>query len=74
MPVSDLLTRSSSDSNCETIAKAKSVAENINQGGGKAIAVPGDMTNDDYHSELVKQAAEFGNGKIHVSLSHISTI
>lgn len=51
-------------------AKAKSVADNINQSGGRALAVPGDMLSDAYINELVKKAAEFGNGKIHVIVNN----
>lgn len=48
-------------------AKARSVADTINSthGGGRALAVPGDMLSADYIATLVLQAASFGNGKIH---------
>lgn len=46
------------------------MAENINKSGGKALAVPGDMLNDAYINELVKKAAEFGNGKIHIIVNN----
>ncbi|KAJ3957530.1 hypothetical protein N0V92_005889 [Colletotrichum tropicale] len=48
-------------------AKARSVADAINSthGGGRALAVPGDMLSADYIATLVSQAASFGNGKIH---------
>ncbi|KAH0431640.1 hypothetical protein CcaCcLH18_06944 [Colletotrichum camelliae] len=48
-------------------AKARSVADAINatHGGGRALAVPGDMLSADYIATLVSQAASFGNGKIH---------
>ena len=52
------------------IAKAKSVAENINNSGGQALAVPGDMLDDSYIDELVKKSAEFGNGKIHIIVNN----
>ena len=51
-------------------AKAKSVAENINKSGGQALAVPGDMLDDSYIDGLVKKAAEFGNGKIHIIVNN----
>jgi 3-oxoacyl-[acyl-carrier protein] reductase len=51
-------------------AKAKQVAENINNSGGKAIAVPGDMLDAEYIKTLVKNAAEFGNGKIHIIVNN----
>lgn len=50
--------------------KAKTVADNINKDGGRALAVPGDMLNDQYINELVKKAAEFGNGKIHIIVNN----
>ena len=49
--------------------KAKQVADAINSNGGRAIAVPGDMLDDGYIDELVKKAAEFGNGKIHIAVN-----
>nr|POF13191.1 3-oxoacyl-[acyl-carrier-protein] reductase fabg [Quercus suber] len=51
-------------------AKAKSVAEEISQSGGQALAVPGDMLDDAYLKELVKKTAEFGNGKIHIIVNN----
>jgi NAD(P)-dependent dehydrogenase (short-subunit alcohol dehydrogenase family) len=50
--------------------KAKSVADSINKSGGQAIAAPGDMLDDKYLDSLVKQAAEFGNGKIHIIVNN----
>jgi 3-oxoacyl-[acyl-carrier protein] reductase len=32
--------------------------------------VPGDLLNDTYITELVKRAAEFGNGKIHIIVNN----
>jgi 3-oxoacyl-[acyl-carrier protein] reductase len=32
--------------------------------------VPGDLLNDAYINELVKRAAEFGNGKIHIIVNN----
>lgn len=46
------------------------MAEDINKSGGRALAVPGDMLSDDYINELVKKAAEFGNGKIHIIVNN----
>ncbi|PQE28188.1 3-oxoacyl-(acyl-carrier-) reductase protein [Rutstroemia sp. NJR-2017a WRK4] len=52
-------------------SKAQSVADSINaQGSGRALAVPGDMLDDAYIPELVKKAAEFGNGKIHIIVNN----
>ncbi|EME88449.1 uncharacterized protein MYCFIDRAFT_209810 [Pseudocercospora fijiensis CIRAD86] len=45
--------------------KSQAVADKINQSGGKAISIPGDIMNDQYIKELVKKSAEFGGGKIH---------
>jgi 3-oxoacyl-[acyl-carrier protein] reductase len=50
--------------------KAKSVADSINKAGGQAIAAPGDMLDDKYLDSLVKQAADFGNGKIHIIVNN----
>ncbi|CAK3911604.1 Hypothetical predicted protein [Lecanosticta acicola] len=50
--------------------KSQQVADSINRNGGKAISVPGDILNDQYINELVKKAAEFGNGKIHVIINN----
>ena len=52
------------------IAKAQSVADNINKDGGSAIAVAGDMLDAEYIKTLVKKAAEFGNGKIHIIVNN----
>ncbi|KAF3082875.1 hypothetical protein TWF569_010978 [Orbilia oligospora] len=46
-------------------SKAEATAKEINESGGKAIAVAGDVTSQEYNDNLVKKAAEFGNGKIH---------
>jgi 3-oxoacyl-[acyl-carrier protein] reductase len=51
-------------------AKATKVSEEINAAGGQATAIPGDMLNDQYINELVKKAAEFGNGKIHIIVNN----
>jgi len=55
-------------------AKAKQVAENITKSGGKAIAVPGDMLDAEYLIVLVKKAAEFGNGKIHIIVNNAGSV
>ncbi len=51
-------------------AKSKQVTEDINKSGGKSIAVPGDMLDAEYIKTLVKKAAEFGNGKIHIIVNN----
>lgn len=50
--------------------KAESVAKTINEAGGKAVAVPGDMLDAKYIDELVKKAAKFGEGKIHIIVNN----
>ena len=52
------------------IAKAQQVADSITKNGGKAIAVAGDMLDAEYIKILVKKAAEFGNGKIHIIVNN----
>ena len=52
------------------IAKASDVAKEINGFGGSAIAIAGDLLNDQYIVDLVKKAAEFGNGKIHIIVNN----
>lgn len=55
-------------------AKAHAVADSINAagggGGGRALAVPGDMLDAAYITELVQKAAEFGKGKIHIIVNN----
>ncbi|KAK1072135.1 hypothetical protein LTR48_009410, partial [Friedmanniomyces endolithicus] len=51
-------------------AKAKKVADDINASGGQAVAIPGDMLDDKYLTELVKKTAEFGNGKINIIVNN----
>lgn len=52
-------------------AKATSVAEAINRAKpGRAIAVVGDILDEKYIAELVKRAAEFGGGKIHLIVNN----
>jgi len=50
--------------------KASDVADSINAAGGSATSVAGDMLDDKYIAELVKKAAEFGNGKIHIIVNN----
>jgi 3-oxoacyl-[acyl-carrier protein] reductase len=50
--------------------KANTVANAINNSGGKALAVVGDMLNDNYLKTLVEKAAEFGEGKIHIIVNN----
>ncbi|KAL1965336.1 hypothetical protein VTN77DRAFT_5773 [Rasamsonia byssochlamydoides] len=51
--------------------KANDVVKAINDAGpGRAIAVVGDVTDANYIEELVKKAAEFGNGKIHIIVNN----
>jgi 3-oxoacyl-[acyl-carrier protein] reductase len=50
--------------------KANTVANAINNSGGKALAVVGDMLDDNYLKTLVEKAAEFGEGKIHIIVNN----
>jgi len=50
--------------------KAEDVANKINESGGSAIAVAGDVMNDEYIKTLIAKAAEFGNGKIHIIVNN----
>lgn len=53
------------------IAKSNEVAKSINNVcPGRAISVPGDITDLNYFPTLVKQAADFGNGKIHIIVNN----
>ena len=52
------------------LAKAENVAKSINDAGGQAIAIPGDMLDAKYIDELVKKAADFGKGKIHIIVNN----
>ncbi len=70
-PTEDILAGiSDTDRICERIDKANAVAKVINDAGGQAIAIPGDMLNSQYIDELVKKAAEFGGGKIHIIVNN----
>ncbi|KAI8937412.1 hypothetical protein NX059_005137 [Plenodomus lindquistii] len=51
-------------------AKAERTAEAINSDGGKAIAVAGDITNNEAVDKLVLKAAAFGDGKIHIIINN----
>ncbi|KAI9673157.1 MAG: hypothetical protein M1817_003019 [Caeruleum heppii] len=50
--------------------KARHVAEEINASGGRALAVPGDVTDQAHLEDLVRKAAEFGGGKIHIIVNN----
>ncbi|TPX12452.1 uncharacterized protein E0L32_006864 [Thyridium curvatum] len=50
--------------------KSQETADGINAAGGAALAVPGDLLSEDYIKELVRRAAEFGNGKIHIIVNN----
>jgi len=50
--------------------KAQAVAKSINDNGGTATAIPGDMLDANYINDLVKKAAKFGNGKIHIIVNN----
>ncbi|KAK8214447.1 hypothetical protein IWZ01DRAFT_499904 [Phyllosticta capitalensis] len=50
--------------------KAEDVAQSIKSNGGSAVAVPGDMLDSKYIDELVKKAAEFGEGKINIIVNN----
>lgn len=52
-------------------AKSGAVAKSINEDlPGHAISVAGDVTNKTYAKELVRKAAEFGEGKIHIIVNN----
>ncbi|KAL6868862.1 putative secondary metabolism biosynthetic enzyme [Amphichorda felina] len=50
--------------------KSADVADGINRNGGKAIAVAGDILDKDYINNLIKKAAEFGDGKINIIVNN----
>ncbi|KAG7434395.1 3-oxoacyl-[acyl-carrier-protein] reductase FabG [Fusarium oxysporum f. sp. raphani] len=50
--------------------KAQSVVNGITSSGGQALAVSGDITDRDYINQLVKRAAEFGGGEIHIIVNN----
>ncbi|KAK5449795.1 hypothetical protein LTS15_008367 [Exophiala xenobiotica] len=50
--------------------KAKAVADELNAlDNGRALAVPGDITDASTTRRLVQEAAKFGNGKLHIITS-----
>ena len=51
-------------------SKAEALAKGINESGGKATAIPGDILDAQYIDGLVKKAAEFGGGKIHIIVNN----
>jgi len=51
-------------------SKSDEVAKNIKENGGEALAVAGDLLKESYIEELVKNAAGFGNGKIHIIVNN----
>ncbi|OAA58529.1 NAD(P)-binding domain protein [Niveomyces insectorum RCEF 264] len=51
-------------------AKAEATAESIRAAGGEALAVAGDLLKEDYIERLVREAAAFGNGKIHILVNN----
>lgn len=71
MPIGDdLAEKLDTNTDCERTDKANAVAKAINDAGGQATAIPGDMLNAQYIDELVKKAAEFGEGKIHIIVNN----
>lgn len=50
--------------------KAQGVADEIKASGGSAIAVAGDVLDDEYIKVLIQKAAEFGGGKIHIIVNN----
>ncbi|TVY28691.1 3-oxoacyl-[acyl-carrier-protein] reductase 3-like protein, partial [Lachnellula hyalina] len=51
-------------------AKAEKTAQAINSDGGAAIAVAGDIMNNEDISNLVQKATEFGGGKLHIIINN----
>lgn len=55
----------------QNTAKAEAVAKSINDlWSNRALAVAGDVMDAAYIDTLVKKAAEFGNGKIHIIVNN----
>lgn len=50
--------------------KAEKTARAINTDGGVAIAVAGDITNNQDIEVLVQKATEFGDGKLHIIVNN----
>ncbi|KIX05589.1 uncharacterized protein Z518_06461 [Rhinocladiella mackenziei CBS 650.93] len=52
-------------------AKANAVADKLNALiGGRALAVPGDITDASTTRQLVQEAVKFGNGKLHIIVNN----
>ncbi|KAI1752529.1 short-chain dehydrogenase [Xylaria castorea] len=52
-------------------AKAQAVADSINSASpGRALAIPGDVLDTAYQTSLIKQAADFGGGKLHILVNN----
>ncbi|KAI0459716.1 short-chain dehydrogenase [Xylaria acuta] len=52
-------------------AKAQAVADSINSASpGRALAVPGDVLDTAYQTSLIKRAADFGGGKLHILVNN----
>jgi NAD(P)-dependent dehydrogenase (short-subunit alcohol dehydrogenase family) len=69
-PPSIIPSRSLTNNRRPYTEKAEAVAKAINESGGSAVAIPGDMLDSAYIDTLVKKAAEFGNGKIHIIVNN----
>jgi 3-oxoacyl-[acyl-carrier protein] reductase len=53
------------------VSKSEATAKAINDAApGRAISVPGDVLDPGYFEKLVKQAADFGGGKIHIIVNN----
>ncbi|KAI0187324.1 short-chain dehydrogenase [Xylaria flabelliformis] len=51
--------------------KAQAVADSINSASpGRALAIPGDVLDTAYQTSLIKQAAGFGGGKLHILVNN----
>lgn len=50
--------------------KAEKTSQTIKSNGGAAIAVPGDIMDNEAITNLVQRAAEFGEGKIHIIINN----
>lgn len=46
------------------------MAQEINGSGGSALACAGDVLDDAYIKKLIKSAADFGGGKIHIIVNN----
>ncbi|KAK2608606.1 hypothetical protein QQS21_002832 [Conoideocrella luteorostrata] len=51
-------------------AKSDAVAHSINQAGGQAISIPGDILSPDFIQKLIQKSADFGSGKIHIIVNN----